>query len=228
MATIGYALFGWNRRPDVPAGARSFTVHEKSGWSSVVAGLVVLIVAESIGAHLLLQLWSRRAAWIMTSLDLYGMLWLLGDFNALRARPSLIADDVLRIRYGLRWSLALRRDDITSMRPWTAADAGQETRRSTLKVAMIDDPHYLIEAPLADGRARNRRIPEAGDRDRDLTRSGRGADRLDQRWTARIRPGGVCRRRAPVSVASWLLPLLARITTEPAGASPATSKVAYR
>lgn len=144
VTVLSYALSGWRRKPDVPEGARSFTVHQKSGWSSVVACILVLIAAESLGAHLLLQLWSRRVAWIMTSLDLYGMLWVLGDFNALRLRPSLVTDDVLQIRYGLRWSLNVSREDIASARPYTAADLEGAGRRHTLRVAMIDEPRDLI------------------------------------------------------------------------------------
>jgi hypothetical protein len=81
-------------------------------------------------------------AWIVTSLDLYGLFWLLGDYNALRLRPSLIDGDVLRIRYGLRWSMTVSRDQIESIR----APRGESDwkRRDVLKVAMIEDPRWII------------------------------------------------------------------------------------
>ena len=142
VAIAWYAFFGWNRKPDVPSGARSFTVHERSGWGSIVACIIVLIVAESIGLHLLVQLWSRRTAWIVTSIDLYSVLWLLGDYNALRLRPSLIDGDLLRIRYGLRWSATVRRDQVDSIR--AARGQSDWKRRDLLKVAMIDDPRSII------------------------------------------------------------------------------------
>ncbi|HEY3056774.1 MAG TPA: hypothetical protein VGK31_12660 [Thermoanaerobaculia bacterium] len=143
VAVMWYAFFGWNRKPDVPHSTRAFTVHERSGWGSVVACIIVLIVAESIGLHLLVQLWSRSAAWIVTSLDTYGLLWLLGDYNALRLRPSILTKERLRIRYGLRWSVDVSRDQIAAVR---AASGETDWKRSgVLKVAMIDDPRYIIE-----------------------------------------------------------------------------------
>jgi hypothetical protein len=162
VAIIWYAFAGWNRKADVPPGTRGFTVHERSGWGSIVASIIVLIVAESIGLHLLVQLWSRTAAWIVTSLDVYGLLWLLGDYNALRLRPSLIDGDVLRIRYGLRWSVTISRDQIDSIR----APRGESDwkRRDVLKVAMIEDPRLLIvlrEPVVAHGLAGFRKTVKA-------------------------------------------------------------------
>ena len=142
VAILWYAFLGWHRTPDVPAGTRPFTVHERSGWGTIAAAIILLIVAESIGLHLLVQLWSRRAAFLLTSLDLYGLLWFLGDYNALRLRPSLIEGNVLRIRYGLRWRVDVKRDQVDSMR--AARDESDWKRRDVLKVAMIDDPRWII------------------------------------------------------------------------------------
>lgn len=143
VAVMWYAFFGWNRKPDVPEGTRGFTVHERPGWASVVAAFIVLIVSESIGLHLALQLWSRTVAWIVTSLDAYGILWLLGDYNALRLRPSLITAEALELRYGLRWSANISRDQIVAVR--AAKGETDWKRKGVLKVAMIDDPRYVIE-----------------------------------------------------------------------------------
>ena len=143
LAIVWYAIFGWNRRADVPEGARSFTVHERGGWGSVLACIIVLIVSESIGLHLLVQLWSAKAAWILTSLDAYGLLWLFGDYNALRLRPSLVTKEMLEVRYGLRWSVTVPREQIAAIRP--AAGESDWKRRGVLKVAMLEDPRYIIE-----------------------------------------------------------------------------------
>jgi hypothetical protein len=143
VAVMWYALFGWNRKPDIPDGARSFTVHERGGWGSVVACIIVLLVAESIGLHLLVQLWSRHAAWIVTFLDAYGLLWLLGDYNALRLRPSLLTHEQLTVRYGLRWTAIVPRDQIAAIR--SAEGEADWKRKGVLKVAMLEEPRYMIE-----------------------------------------------------------------------------------
>jgi hypothetical protein len=138
-----YAIFGWRRTPHVPTGARGFTIHERSGWGSAVVGFIVLIFAESIAVHLFIQQWSATAAWIVAFLDLYGILWLLGDYNALRLRPSLVQGDVLTIRYGLRWSVTVSRSQIAKIR--AAEGEADWKRRGVLKVALLDDPRFIIE-----------------------------------------------------------------------------------
>jgi len=114
LSILKYAFAGWHNRTDVPPNARAFTVHRRSGWGSIVAALMLVIASESIAAHLLVQMWSVRAAWLLTLLDLYGLAWLLGDYHALRLRPSFIDGGVLHVRYGLRWSADVALDNIAS------------------------------------------------------------------------------------------------------------------
>ncbi|HSP14099.1 MAG TPA: hypothetical protein VLV78_05045 [Thermoanaerobaculia bacterium] len=162
LAVVWYALLGWTRPADVPADAKPFTVHQRSGWGSVLACLIILVASESIAVHLLVQMWSVRAAWIVTSIDLYGLLWFIGDYNALRLRPSLVRGSTLQIRYGLRWTATVERTNVARMRDVTGESDWK--RPGVLKVAMIDAPRYLIELrePLvANGLAGMRRRVEA-------------------------------------------------------------------
>lgn len=142
VSVLRYSVAGWHRRIEVPADAKSFTIHERTGWGAIVAALMLVIVAESLAAHLLIQMWSVRAAWIMTALDLYAILWLLGDYNALRLRPSYASDGVLHVRYGLRWNVTVVLDDIASIEP--VREEGEWKRRGVLKVAMLDAPRFLV------------------------------------------------------------------------------------
>ena len=112
IAIIYYAFSGWRKR--APAG---FTVHQRSGWSTVIGVFIFLIAVESIGAHLVVQMWSVKAAWIVTTLDLYGILWLLGDFQALRLRPTRIENDTLVLNYGLRWRAEIPLSAIAAIEP---------------------------------------------------------------------------------------------------------------
>lgn len=135
VAILRYGLLSW--RTEEPPG---FTVHKRNDWATVVACIVVMIVAESIGVHLLIQHWSVRAAWFITALDAYGILWVFGDYHALRLRPITIEDGVLHVRYGLRWSVDVPIANIAEIK---AAASGRTAR--VLRVAMIDEPRLLIE-----------------------------------------------------------------------------------
>jgi hypothetical protein len=142
IAILYYALFCWRKQPATPPGMRAISVHERSGWGSVAACIVVLIAFESIGMHLLVQHWSTTAAWILTALDLYGMLWVLGDYHALRLRPTLISPAAIQLRYGLRWSARIEGDNIAAIDP--VRGEVDWKRRRTLKVALLDEPKVLI------------------------------------------------------------------------------------
>jgi hypothetical protein len=140
VQVLRYGVAGWfEKREKDP---RAVTIHERSGYGSIVACIAVLIVAESIGAHFLLQLWSVKAAWIMTALDLYGLLWVFGDYHALRLRPTLIGPQAIELRYGLRWSATIARENIASVT--RIASEAEWKRNGVLKMAVFDEPRYLI------------------------------------------------------------------------------------
>lgn len=128
--------------PDIPADAVAITIHERNGWGTVIACFVVLISFECVGVHLLVQHWSTKVAWILTSLDVYGVLWLIGDYRALRLRPTLIRPGGIELRYGRRLSATIARDNVAAVE--TITDESQWKRKGTIKLALLDDPKYLI------------------------------------------------------------------------------------
>jgi hypothetical protein len=125
-----------------------FTVHERSGWRVIVAGIILLIVAEGIAMHLLLAKWSAVAAWSWTVLDVWAIVWLIGDAHALRLRRSFVDDETLHIRFGLRWSVDVPLASIVSIE--AVRSERDWKRKDVLKVAILDEPRWLItlEEPL--------------------------------------------------------------------------------
>jgi hypothetical protein len=109
-----YALFCWRKTPD--ANPRALTFHQRNGWSTILAMIFVLIAAEGLGMHLLLSRWSTNAAWGWTLLDLWAVMWLLGDFHALRLRRTTLDDEAMHLHYGMRWSATIERANIASRR----------------------------------------------------------------------------------------------------------------
>lgn len=118
------------------------TVHERSGWGSIVAGLVMLLFFESIGVHLLVSIWSWKMALLVDAVDLYGIVWILSDSRALRRRPTLVGPTTIELRHGLRWKATIARDNVASVDP--IRNEADWKRRTTLKMAMLDEPTQLI------------------------------------------------------------------------------------
>ncbi|HUJ12819.1 MAG TPA: hypothetical protein VL284_03430 [Thermoanaerobaculia bacterium] len=117
-----------------------FTVHQRVGWGPILAALLLVIAAETAGVHVLVRHWSAVVAWTLTILDLYGIVWLVRDYRALRLRPTTIDADALHIRYGLRWSADVPLSAIESVEPIR----GEWKRDGVLKIAMFEEPKLLI------------------------------------------------------------------------------------
>ena len=105
-AVLWYALAGGGRR-EPPPRAETFGVRQRSGYGPILAALLLALAAEAIAVHLLVRHWSAVAAWILTVLTAYAVVWLIGDFRALGRRSILLTDDELVVRLGLRWSLRI-------------------------------------------------------------------------------------------------------------------------
>lgn len=138
LSIVYYAFAGWRQQP-APVEGRAITFHERAGWGTILAGLLLLIAAEGIGMHLLLAQWTPAAAWTWTFLDVWGAIWLLGDYQALRLRRSFLTEDALHIRFGLRWTVTVPLASIVSIE-----DAHDWRRKDVLKVAILEDPRYVI------------------------------------------------------------------------------------
>jgi hypothetical protein len=57
---------------------------------AIVCIVALILLVETTVPHLLLQRWSALAAWIFTGLSLYSLLWLTGDYYAIRSRISFV------------------------------------------------------------------------------------------------------------------------------------------
>ncbi|HEX3068953.1 MAG TPA: hypothetical protein VHX14_10285, partial [Thermoanaerobaculia bacterium] len=137
-------------------------IYKRSGWNTVLACIFVLLAAESIGVHLLIQTWSVRTAWVVTLLDLYGAIWLLGDYHAMRLRPITIDDQSLHVHFGFRWSISIPLNSIASIEP--VLSESDWKRKGVLKVALLDEPRLLVrlDAPaIATGLAGIRKTIDA-------------------------------------------------------------------
>lgn len=110
IAVLYYALFSWRRRAE-----EGFTYHRKSGYGAIVFAILIMTLAEAIPVHILVMRWSVAAAWVLTILTLYAMVFFLADWRAARLHPVLLDHEALRIRVGLRWRVTIPRERIAAV-----------------------------------------------------------------------------------------------------------------
>ena len=112
---IYYGVFGSFRRTP-PAHPHTFSYHRSQDTTMSLA-LMLIIVLETVPLHVLVHSWSSVAAWLLTGVSLYTLLWLLGDVQALRLKPITFTTTHLRLYTGLRWQANVALKDITAITP---------------------------------------------------------------------------------------------------------------
>jgi hypothetical protein len=143
VGVLFYGLCCWRRRPEAGGGA-SFTYHREGGYGALVGALVMVCGIEVVVMHVLVTLWSATAAWLLTALGLYAVVWLLGDYQAARLRPLVVGEDALHVRLGLRWSLRVPYDRIVRVGPRGKEELGRRTP-GYLHAALLVEPQIVLE-----------------------------------------------------------------------------------
>jgi hypothetical protein len=148
IALLAYAGAGPWLRPR--EGPERFSHQRELARGSMVAAFVLLIVLEGGAIHAALVHAHPRIAWPLAALNLWSLLWLLGDYQALRVRRSSIGHGVLSLRVGLRASAEVQLSDIVAVRActWSSRPAGPGLLNAFPKPA---EPTLLLElaAPVA-------------------------------------------------------------------------------
>jgi hypothetical protein len=127
------------RRVEPPEHA--FSSHRRSGYGAVLVALLMVAALELVGVHFLLRSWSEAAALVHAALSGYGIVWLVGDYRAMRRRPHELRAEGLYVRHGLRWDLAVAWDRVAAVR----RARRPESERGYLNTAPLGDPRYIVE-----------------------------------------------------------------------------------
>jgi hypothetical protein len=98
---IAVFYYVFSRKDKAIDNTLQFTCYKENGVILVLSTFLFLFMIETAGMHFIFALWSKTAAWILTSLSFYTCLQLFAHIRALRARPIVINDHDLLLRNGL-------------------------------------------------------------------------------------------------------------------------------
>lgn len=148
LAALWFATAGWRSRagqagrPGQAGGARAYAYGRGAG--ALYGAVMGAVVVETLVVHLLVSRWSEAAAWGLTALGVYTVLWILADFRATRLRPVTVDDDVLVLRTGLRWTVRIPRERVVAVRKpdWRTRFGAAE---GELNVAVAGAPNVVVE-----------------------------------------------------------------------------------
>jgi len=135
MTVFYYAFCAWRRKADAPEGARAFSVHRQSGVAALFGMLAGVTVMEAALVHLVLMRWSATAAWVLTALSAYGVVWLVAMSRAFLLRPVLVQDGEVVVRSGMMWTLRV---------PVAAIAAVDRGGKFEIKVPPACEPNVVL------------------------------------------------------------------------------------
>ncbi|NJL29496.1 MAG: hypothetical protein HC897_17225, partial [Thermoanaerobaculia bacterium] len=143
IALLYYGLFSWtSRRP--ADHLETFTCYRRSGYGSLLVAFACLVPLEVVPVHLLVaSLWGPAAAWAVTGLGIWGLIWILGLFQALRLRPSRLSERGLELRVGLRWQLEVPFENMAKLERLPRSN--KKAERESLDIAPLHQPVFRLE-----------------------------------------------------------------------------------
>jgi hypothetical protein len=153
VGLIHYALGG---RPGIvlqPADV-AFTYHRRSGLRLIYAVALIIGAFEILGVHLLAAAFSPVAAWALTGLELYGVVWVIGLLRSVGQLPIVLSERGVHVRMGVIYSLFVPYEAIESVQR-QGLHAVNTRRKNYLNCAFINSPDCVLKLRTA----RRARLP---------------------------------------------------------------------
>lgn len=143
VAVVRYALLGTWAPPEVGPAETPFTTYQKSGFSALLATFAGLSVIEMAAAHLVVGRWWPVAAWWLTGLSAYSVLWLLAHGQAVRRRPVVLTATALVVRVGLLWRVAIPKASIVAIEKLADVPAATPGQLNAARL-LLTPPNLLL------------------------------------------------------------------------------------
>ncbi|KGP90144.1 hypothetical protein N780_06835 [Pontibacillus chungwhensis BH030062] len=103
LSAFYYAFAGKRENVLRYTNAPVFSYHKKSDYQGIFIMVVHALLIEIIAVHFLVLQWSHIAAWIVTILDIYALLFFIADYQAMRKSPIVLDQKGIHIQKGLRF-----------------------------------------------------------------------------------------------------------------------------
>jgi hypothetical protein len=118
--------------------------HRQAGSTPIMATFAVLVILETVVAHLLLSRYSLLLALAVSLLSLSALVWLVADYLALSRLSTIITDESLILRVGRRARAMIPRKLLTTAISPSWRDLPDSPNRSYLNVTKPAEPNVLL------------------------------------------------------------------------------------
>ncbi|WDL86460.1 beta-carotene 15,15'-monooxygenase [Priestia aryabhattai] len=113
MLMFYYAFGTWKKKPS--AEGNTFTLYKRSSFITFQIMIIHAIIIETLGLHWLLHNTSVILSIVLLILNIYSIVFFLGDIQALRLNPLRVEDDRLYVSFGLSKRMEISFSDIAEI-----------------------------------------------------------------------------------------------------------------
>lgn len=142
-----YAFSSWRKRS--PIGEEYFTLHKNSSLVAFQMMMIHAIIIETIGIHWWLHEKSMLLSILLLILNVYSVVFFIGDIQAVRLNPVKITDNYLYLSLGLAKKMVLSLDDIASITMDQKLLEKKIDKNTTIEFIAKDfetvHPHMILE-----------------------------------------------------------------------------------
>ncbi|MBS1494982.1 MAG: hypothetical protein JST55_15840 [Bacteroidetes bacterium] len=141
LSIVFYAATFWKNKKEVYLEQSFSTIHKKTGYSVFWFVIILMTIVETFSLHIFIGKYSNIAAWILTALSFYGVIFLTADFSAMVKRPIIITNDSIYLRSGMRWRVIIPLDKITSLQ---SIKNFKDDSKEYLNISAVKQPNALL------------------------------------------------------------------------------------
>jgi len=142
LALMYYAIGG---RPGIllRSNDMAFTYHRRSGLRIIYCVAVLVGCLEMVGVHLLVARLSPVGAWVLTGLEFYGLVWVIGLLRSVDQLPIVLGGRGIHVRYGVIYDLFVPYDAIQQVQ-CDRLHSVDTKRRNYLNCAFLNAPDCVL------------------------------------------------------------------------------------
>jgi hypothetical protein len=143
VGLIHYALGG---KPGivVDSSEAAFTYHRRSGLRLIYAVALIIGGLEILVVHQLVAASSAVAARVLTGLELYGVIWIIGLLRSIDQLPIVLGERGVHVRMGVVYALFVPYEAIESVQ-WQGLYTVKTRRKNYLNCAFINTPDCVLK-----------------------------------------------------------------------------------
>ncbi|NMD69213.1 hypothetical protein HHO41_02850 [Bacillus sp. DNRA2] len=145
LSIFYYSLFSWRTKVTAVSG-HNFTYHKKTSTIAVYILLIHATVLESVGFHYLLHSWNVIAAYVLLFINVYGVLYFLGEIQATRLTPFYLTDHSLYLQVGLSKSIEVPLDKIKCIKQYDGPE--KISRKDAKNIFDARPADFMMEKPM--------------------------------------------------------------------------------